>query len=135
MLVLNSHTPVPFSSAGGGGAWNKECILSFLRSPVELMADSSRGRLVGIKMALNRLEVSKHLILQCQHLPKQNGLAVFEITTDSIKLTDTSSNYITQLQLSRDHFYVPGRVAGQIQYCHRAHCASTCLVTTVLCSS
>ena len=34
---------------------------SFLRSPVEVLADESTGRARGIKMEINRLEVSTSL--------------------------------------------------------------------------
>ncbi len=47
-----------------GSVASKECVTSFLRSPVEIMADKATGKVSGIRMEINKLEArvtrSKH---------------------------------------------------------------------------
>jgi len=42
---------------------SKSCALSFLRSPVEVLADESTGRTRGIRMEINKLEASTSFVL------------------------------------------------------------------------
>ena len=46
------------SANGGGNEKFKEWGLSFLRSPVEFTGDSRTGKVSGVKLEINRLEVS-----------------------------------------------------------------------------
>ena len=50
---------------GGGAEGEKEFRLTFLRSPVELLADQSHGRLARIKMEINTLEVRETTHTPC----------------------------------------------------------------------
>ena len=59
-LELSSFTSFCSQGGAGGGA-KRECRLSFLRSPVELLADPSHGRVARLRMEINRLEVSWHV--------------------------------------------------------------------------
>ena len=55
-LPPSSHLTPPPSSSAQGEIEEKECSLSFLRSPVELRANS-RGEVAAVKMEINQLEV------------------------------------------------------------------------------
>ena len=74
--ILNS-TPhsAAVSGTGGGGSegeegsrlsrlqqYSKECHLDFLRSPVQIKADSSTGRVSNVTLEVNKLEVSDSLM-------------------------------------------------------------------------
>ena len=64
-LSLHYNTSCSADSASPTGSVNnlRECGLSFLRSPVELTADSSTGKVSGVRIEINKLEVLTKMFL------------------------------------------------------------------------
>ena len=56
VLLFYSRSSVDGAVSGDLREWG----LSFLRSPVELMADPGSGRVSGVRLEINTLQVSEH---------------------------------------------------------------------------
>ncbi len=73
-LSSNSSAAAESDAGGSGGGkedsiltklqhYSTECHLDFLRSPVQIEADQSTGRVASVRLELNKLEVSLVFIL------------------------------------------------------------------------